>query len=145
VGHTDDARLEGHGRRHQAEGGRVGAVRPVAEASEPSGLADNRCEGWRQVGKDTERCGSGSGPQGLGERPVHGGSIHVGRPGSVNGHWSNADWLACRDGKWRPVEPGAFPLAHGSPGRVGRLRAYGNAIVPQVAAEFIGAWLDCQP
>jgi len=25
---------------------------------------------------------------------------------------------------------------------VGRLRAYGNAIVPQVAAEFIGAYLD---
>jgi hypothetical protein len=25
---------------------------------------------------------------------------------------------------------------------VGRLRAYGNAIVPQVTAEFIGAYLD---
>jgi hypothetical protein len=25
---------------------------------------------------------------------------------------------------------------------VGRLRAYGNAIVPQVAAEFIAAYLD---
>jgi DNA (cytosine-5)-methyltransferase 1 len=35
------------------------------------------------------------------------------------------------------AEPGTFPLAHGIPGRVGRLRAYGNAIVPQVAAEFI--------
>jgi DNA (cytosine-5)-methyltransferase 1 len=28
---------------------------------------------------------------------------------------------------------------------VGRLRAYGNAIVPQVAAEVIGAYLDCAP
>jgi DNA (cytosine-5)-methyltransferase 1 len=27
--------------------------------------------------------------------------------------------------------------------RVGRLRAYGNAIVPQVAAEIIGAYMDC--
>lgn len=26
--------------------------------------------------------------------------------------------------------------------RVGKLRAYGNAIVPQVAAEFIGAVMD---
>ncbi len=32
---------------------------------------------------------------------------------------------------------------HGIPGRVGLLRGYGNAIVPQVAAEFIGAYLDC--
>lgn len=31
------------------------------------------------------------------------------------------------------------PLASGVPARVGRLRAYGNAIVPQAAAEFIAA------
>jgi DNA (cytosine-5)-methyltransferase 1 len=41
--------------------------------------------------------------------------------------------------------PGLFPLAHGVPARVGRLRAYGNAIVPQVAAEFIGAVMECRP
>jgi DNA (cytosine-5)-methyltransferase 1 len=51
--------------------------------------------------------------------------------------WTEAWWLPCTDGKARPVEPGTFPLAHGIPGRVGRLRAYGNAIVPQAAAEFI--------
>lgn len=54
-------------------------------------------------------------------------------------HWSDADWLYCRDGKWRPVEPGAFPLAHGVPARVGRLRAYGNAIVVQAAALVVWA------
>lgn len=54
--------------------------------------------------------------------------------------WSDADWLGCRDGKFRPVESGAFPLANGIPARVGRLRGYGNAIVPQVAAEFIKAF-----
>jgi DNA (cytosine-5)-methyltransferase 1 len=58
------------------------------------------------------------------------------------GFWSAADWIPCADGKWRPVEPGTFPLAHGLPARVGRLRGYGNAIVPQVAAEFIGAYMD---
>jgi len=48
-----------------------------------------------------------------------------------------ADWIPCRDGKWRPVEPGTFPLAHGAPSRVGRLRAYGNAIVAPCAEAFI--------
>lgn len=54
--------------------------------------------------------------------------------------WSGADWLGCRDGKFRPVEPGTFPLANGIPARVGRLRGYGNAIVPQAAAEFVKAF-----
>lgn len=58
-----------------------------------------------------------------------------------NGFWSDADWLGCRDGKFRPVESGTFPLANGIPARVGRLRGYGNAIVPQVAAEFIKAFM----
>lgn len=59
-----------------------------------------------------------------------------------NGFWSGADWLGCRDGKIRPVESGTFPLANGIPARVGRLRGYGNAIVPQVAAEFITAFME---
>lgn len=63
------------------------------------------------------------------------------RPDPHNGFWSDADWLGCRDGKFRPVEPGTFPLANGIPARVGRLRGYGNAIVPQVAAEFIKAFM----
>ncbi|MEI7297336.1 DNA cytosine methyltransferase [Paraburkholderia tropica] len=59
--------------------------------------------------------------------------------GPTNGFWRAADWLLCRDGKWRPVEPGTFPLAHGAPARVGRLRAYGNAINREAAAAFIAA------
>jgi DNA (cytosine-5)-methyltransferase 1 len=53
--------------------------------------------------------------------------------------WRDGAFIECRDGKRRPVEPGIFPLAHGIPGRVGLLRGYGNAIVPQVAAAFIEA------
>jgi len=65
----------------------------------------------------------------------------IGCGGAAN-FWSDCDWLPCRDGKARPVEPGTFPLAHGISGRVGRLRAYGNAIVPQVAQVFIEAYLE---
>jgi DNA (cytosine-5)-methyltransferase 1 len=48
-------------------------------------------------------------------------------------------YIPCADGKARRLEPSIEPLAHGVSNRVGRLRAYGNAIVPQVAAEFIKA------
>ena len=65
--------------------------------------------------------------------------------GSSVGHWSECGWLIGHDGKARRVEPSIRLLAHGVPGRVGRLRAYGNAIVPQVAAEVIGAYMDCHP
>jgi DNA (cytosine-5)-methyltransferase 1 len=58
------------------------------------------------------------------------------------GAWDDVEWLACSDGKARPTQPGIFPLAHGLSNRVGRLRAYGNAIVPQVAATFIQAVID---
>ena len=58
------------------------------------------------------------------------------------GFWADADWIYCRDEKWRPIEPGSFPLADGVPARVGRLRGYGNAIKPQVAAAFIKAYCE---
>lgn len=53
--------------------------------------------------------------------------------------WDAPEWLPHADGFLRPVEPGSFPLSHGVPGRVGRLRGYGNAIVPQLAATFVTA------
>lgn len=59
----------------------------------------------------------------------------------TNGYWRDADWLLCRDDKWRPVESGTFPLADGIAGRVGKLRAYGNAIAAPVAEEFIRAYM----
>jgi DNA (cytosine-5)-methyltransferase 1 len=67
------------------------------------------------------------------------------RPGPTNGLWRAADWLQCRDGRWRPVEPGTFPLAHGAPARVGRLRAYGNAINAEAARVFIEATMTDFP
>lgn len=58
--------------------------------------------------------------------------------------WQRYDLIPCRDGKARRVEPGTFPLAHGVSGRVGLLRGYGNAIVPQLAAQFVAAFLDTE-
>lgn len=81
----------------------------------------------------------------------------------VFGFWSDFELIPCRDGKSRRIEPGSFPLAYGLPadleqvwiqGNVGKkppktylhraalLRGYGNAIVPQVAAEFIKAYCE---
>ena len=65
--------------------------------------------------------------------------------GATDGIWRDPDWLRCRDGRWRPVEPGTFPLADGIPGRMGLPRGYGNAIVPPLAAEFVTAFLECLP
>lgn len=90
---------------------------------------------------------AGHGPQGSDDHgPRHAGlGMGAELAGPTNGYWRAADWLGCRDGKWRPVEPGTFPLAHGATARVGRLRAYGNAINAEAARVFIEAVMECQP
>lgn len=70
---------------------------------------------------------------------AHGGLGHNRRTNAPMLGRDAADWLFCRDGKWRPVGPGTFPLAHEAPARVGRLRGYGNAIDAVVAEEFYAA------
>lgn len=61
----------------------------------------------------------------------------------ICGFWSDFDIVGCTDDKARRIEPGSFPLAYGIPARMGRLRGYGNSIVPQVAAAFVEAFRDC--
>jgi DNA (cytosine-5)-methyltransferase 1 len=59
--------------------------------------------------------------------------------------WNDSRFIYCRDGKYRPipVEPSLFPLLpNGIPNRVGILRGAGNAIVPQIAAEVIKAFME---
>jgi len=89
---------------------------------------------------DSERA-QGAAPRGgyldQGNRPEHASGVVW--PGPLAGQWADADWLGCTDGKWRPVEPGTFPLAHGIAGRVGLLRGYGNAICAPLATAFIEA------
>jgi len=63
----------------------------------------------------------------------------ISQPTATNGWWRNVDWLYCRDGKWRPVEPGTFPLANGFAERVGLIRGFGNGLVAPQAKIFIEA------
>lgn len=107
---------------------------------------------WRVA---AERCGDGlvagaqrergrGGQSGIEDAADARAPGEAGRPGGA-GFWSDAEWVWCRDGVWRPHGPESFPLtvAHGASGRVGRLRAYGNAIVAPLAAEFIASFMEC--
>jgi DNA (cytosine-5)-methyltransferase 1 len=89
----------------------------------------------------------------------------AGAAGRTNSHSSepeSIDWIYCRDNKYRPIKSGIKPLVNGiargmvyssdssapinpnatQEARVMRLKGYGNAIVPQVAAEFIKAFME---
>lgn len=84
--------------------------------------------------------------------------------------WRNSRFIFCRDGKTRRIPPesllfslvdglpesmdgsratgisedGGFPLTTQTEGRAMLLRGYGNAIVPQVAAEFVRSFIDAK-
>jgi DNA (cytosine-5)-methyltransferase 1 len=111
--------------------------------------------GTGNAGGGAERSGSSDPLQGSDGIPAVGAVGDADEPGSQGRDvltqcpgerppWSaGLEWIAGQDGKWRPVESGIRPLADGVPARVGKLRAYGNAIVPQLAAEFIRAYGEC--
>lgn len=62
--------------------------------------------------------------------------------GRSGGQWTDSEWLQCRDGKARRVKPGLSLLVNGLPRDVApSLSGYGNAIVPQVAAQFIRSFV----
>ena len=65
-------------------------------------------------------------------------------PVAEAGTWIDVEWLPCADGKARPTQPGLHPLAARVPGDVAKLRALGNAVVPEVAAAFIQAYMATQ-
>lgn len=159
------------GNRTQQESGLSGTRHGVVADAERQSLALGECEpgvsrgmGGQSQGQDAtdddrtlEHADElGAGPR----RKQRGRELDRAR---VN-PWARYGWLAGADGKSRRVEPGIRLLAHGVSGRlavcrsigqgeseiqeehwynrVGALRGFGNAIVPQVAAEVIGAYLD---
>lgn len=67
------------------------------------------------------------------------------RPDERSPWSSGVEWLQCADGKQRLVKPGIQLLADGYPNRRLLLHIAGDSIVPQVAAAFIGAYMDSHP
>jgi DNA (cytosine-5)-methyltransferase 1 len=118
-----------------------------AERSRAHELGQQSCGGGVCGNGLADASGIGRGTGGIWDNSGNDGNqldadVKDGRPSPTNGFWRDADWLFCRDGKWRPVEPGTSPLAHGSAARVGRLRGYGNAIVAPAAQVFIEAVME---
>ena len=154
LGNANVTRLEGLG-GNDSSAGRKRETGPAAAPGVHDWMAHserNRCtEGSKNTGWGNERSREAR----MEQRAWRDGSCL--RALEVNGFWRDADWLFCRDGKWRPVEPGTFPLVDGAaarmgrvePGvarmassnRVGRLKGYGNAINAQAAAAFIRAYM----
>jgi DNA (cytosine-5)-methyltransferase 1 len=121
-------------------------VGPEYAGAGVGGLADANGRRPQQQPGDGRSAGLQSSAHGETKRLCELGDVSASigeRPGPTNGLWRDADWLGCRDGKWRPVEPGTFPLAHGATARVGRLRGYGNAIVSEQAKAFVEAVMSC--
>ena len=117
-GRSDSEREDQH--RHAGRGGTVGGL-------------DNSIS----LGRDAGRHGDHREYDGQQSPTV----VEDGGRSPTNGFWGDVDWLGCRDGKWRPVEPSTFPLVDGATSRVGRLRAYGNAITAQVAQGLIESYM----
>jgi len=112
-------------------------------ANTDGGLAGDR--GLQSGGQHGQQQEDGRAGERLGDadhaRP-QGRRIDAGEHADQRSPWQAGELLQCADGKARRVEPGIFPLAHGVSARVGTLRGAGNAIVPQVAAEFIQAYCE---
>lgn len=137
-----DEQRAGRGARREGQAGDERGIKSSGRGT-TIGLADTT-SGGRQHEPSTqpsrvqseeagnEACGS----------ELSGHSASVDGANKTNGHWRDADWLFCRDGKWRPVEPESCPLVDGATSRVGRLRAYGNGIVPQVAQGLIESYME---
>ncbi|WP_363799824.1 DNA cytosine methyltransferase [Lysobacter firmicutimachus] len=121
-------RLCGRATQWPAGGGEGGVEHPARERR-----GEGRAEPGLRQRQHAAAPGAGSmgntddaGPQGCIERWQRAGEWDA---------WAAGRTLAGR----RIPEPGIRLLAHGIPGRIPRLRAAGNAIVPQVAAEILRA------
>ena len=129
--------------------GNTGLQRPAGNGKQPdwleqsskSALGNTTSERFGETGQSLsgceERLANGSSASDVADTSEQG----LERRQNAYGHAGATDlqWIKCPDGKARPVESGICLLAHGVQHRAPILHAFGNAIVPQVAAEFIKA------
>jgi len=146
AGGVGDSEHDGSSPDGPQPGGTQGELEGVCDIGEPAGtggalrgMAD--ADGGGKI-RATRKMGAQEGQEEeRGDQPA---AAAGGGDSASCGFWEGAQSILCRDGKARriPVEPALQPLAPGLPGRVGLLRGAGNAIVPQVAVEFVKAFLQ---
>ncbi len=133
------------------EPGRRAVIGPDGDAGGlPDDALDRRIEGRTDAG------GSGAGAGAEAEA-----TGRTAERGDVRTPWSDFRYILCTDGKARRTGARVFPLAHGLPrgvgqggawrkglvrsasrARIGMLKGSGNAIVPELAAVFIKAFME---
>lgn len=148
--HSECARLEGQrGHGDDAAGWEPRQAGPATPAGPLGGLADGdggdaapeRPQLRREQRPEQEHDGAGRGGRGWSDDHASAG-LGAGQDDNRRGDF---DWLFCRDGEWRPVGPGTFPLVDANPGRMGALRAYGNALDAETATAFVRTLMEILP
>ena len=142
-------RLRGRSNEERQSVNRHAGCDSPVDCQEPK-LANTLCERF-----------AGSGGLGESGNPTASQNREKYRTDNVSGecsppNWEAIEWVECQDGKTRPipVEPNVQPLVNGIPEVLDRegnphqysysnaLKGVGNAIIPEVGAEFIRAYVE---
>jgi DNA (cytosine-5)-methyltransferase 1 len=126
-------------RRGQGRPGEAGSLHGPLRAADGSGVARGLGDA-ASAGREEQR--RQHRPSGAGRSRQPGPAMQDGVP-----EWNGPTVAIQRADGWARIaaQPALFPVAPRIPGDVGRLRGSGNAIVPQVAAEFVAAFMECAP
>ena len=157
---------------HWPKTGRVEGTGHLGDGRAHGLLADAAVQRWGQEQPDSGRGGGGGAEKRWSAGLVNGGGIsqlgHAGHAGLPDAQLAivrrsgwlpeggaaqqpgdpsrpGADWLLCRDSRWRPVEPGTCPLVDEDPARMVRLRGYGDAIDVETFTQLISAYMEVAP
>lgn len=141
LAHNNDLSLHGAGYGSGDDGGWIREEEKLRRVA-ATGLADSN--------RDSARSGDKRAAEG--QRESHGGNS------GERGFWSDYYLVPFPGGECRRVESGSYPLDHGLPPRVGRdctgtegiakvsrkafIEGLGNAIVPQLAAEYVKTFVE---